>query len=155
MYAANRCLQTFSTDYCVKIYYKMSLFFLIWILCKKMIKDYCKQPKLLYRESTSVTSMHEKNKTKTGSIQKKARCKIFTNRYKNINMNKLISSTFLYCAPIYPSPFSNNWKRNLATVEKAPLYPRQRSPFIRRCVSFTTLHYSESDPALQPCHQKV
>lgn len=28
---------------------------------------------------------------------KKARCKIFTNRYKNINMNKLISSTFLYC----------------------------------------------------------
>lgn len=47
--------------------------------------------KLVYKESTSVTSMHEKRKL---NPYKKAGCKIFTNSYKNINMNKLISSTF-------------------------------------------------------------
>lgn len=51
--------------------------------------------KLVYSESISVTFMHEKP-------YKKAGCKIFTNSYKNINMNKLISSTFLYCSSVRP-----------------------------------------------------
>lgn len=53
--------------------------------------------KLVYSESISVTLMHEKQ-----NPYKKAGCKIFTNSYKNINMNKLISSTFLYCSSVRP-----------------------------------------------------
>lgn len=53
--------------------------------------------KLVYSESISVTFMHEKQ-----NPYKKAGCKIFTNSYKNINMNKLISSTFLYCSSVRP-----------------------------------------------------
>lgn len=53
--------------------------------------------KLVYSESISVTFMHEKQ-----NPYKKAGCKIFTNSYKNINMNKLISSTCLYCSSVHP-----------------------------------------------------
>lgn len=53
--------------------------------------------KLVYSESISVTFMHEKQ-----NPYKKAGCKLFTNSYKNINMNKLISSTFLYCSSVRP-----------------------------------------------------
>lgn len=103
--------------------------------------------KLLYRESRSVTSMHEK---KNSIHTKKARCKIFTNSYKNINMNKLISSTFLYPPPIYPTVFSNKWKRNLSNVERDSLYQRAKKPFYK---SLRVLHYSnqESHPAPMPC----
>lgn len=104
---------------------------------------------LVYRESISVTSMHEKKQKKTGSIpkKKKARCKIF-NSYKNINMNKLISSTFLHC-PHLPSCFSNKWKRKRANIEKTSPDMRQRSSFN---TSLRVLRYSnqESSPALVP-----
>lgn len=99
--------------------------------------------KLLYSGSTSVTSMHEKKKKKKeNSIHtKKARCKIFTNSYKNINMNKLISSTFLYCPAFLPPCFPTNGKETCQ---------RRRSPFTGRCVSFTTL-IKKPNPAPMSC----
>lgn len=75
--------------------------------------------KILYKGSTSVTSMHEK---KLHPYKEKARCKIFTNSYKNINMNKLISSTFLFCpAHLLPLFFPTNGKETCQRREEALL----------------------------------
>lgn len=59
-------------------------------------------------------------------------------------MNKLISSTFLYSPPIYPTVFSNKWKRNLSNVERDSLDRRAKKP--RRCESFATLIKSPTLP---------
>lgn len=82
---------------------------------KKQTRIYCQQPQseTIVQESTSVTSMHEKKKHMIHT--KKARCKIFTNRYKNIDMNKLISSTFLYCPATYSLLFPTNGKETWQT----------------------------------------
>ena len=122
-------------------------FFLIWILCKKIIYQefIVSNPgqKLLCRESTSVTFMHEKR----NSIHtKKARCKIFTNSYKNINMNKLISSTIPYCPSIYPLVFPTNGKEPAKCREGFSISEGQRSHFTSHCKSFTTLIKSPTLP---------
>lgn len=78
--------------------------------------------KLVYSESISVTFMHEKQ-----NPYKKAGCKIFTNSYKNINMNKLISSTCLYCSSVYPDVLMH---------PENTIRPKQRTlSFIRHCPS--------------------
>lgn len=121
MYTVNFQKETFSNYYPVKINYKVSIFSYCGFCAKKLSTKslLLAGQKLSYRESASVTFMQEKNKNKKNSIHtKKARCKIFTNSYKNSKMNKLISSTFLYC-PHLSSWFSSKWKRVLANVVKS------------------------------------
>lgn len=126
-------------------------FFLLWILCKKLSTKslLLAGQKLLYRESVSVTSMHEEknppkkqNKKQYPYKKKKARCKIFTNSYKNSNMNKLISSTFLYCPTSYPLFFQH--------MEKNPgkCCEGQRSPLLCVLHSFN----QQSNPSEREIH---
>lgn len=101
--------------------------------------------KLVYREFTSVTSMHEK----TNRIHKKEKKKPdvkYLPSYKNINMNKLISSTFLYRPPFYCLVFPTNGKGNQSNEETASPYLGQRSPFIWSYMSFASLIKSPSLP---------
>lgn len=125
--------------------------------------DLCKNdlPRIYHQRPRSETSVQGNPHQylpciQTGSLQNKARCKIFTNSYKNINMNKLIFSTFLYCPAIYPLPASGKKKpgkrsEGFSTTEaEKPCY-----------TSLRVLSYSnrESDPALvprkHPCHRRA
>lgn len=113
--------------------------------------------KLVYREFTSVTSMHEKKQDPyKRKKKKKVRCQIFTNSYKNINMNKLISSTFPYCTPFYCLVFPTNG-RETCQMNRRLLCMRQRRLFIMEL--YVLCHSDrESVPALSPhthpCHQR-
>lgn len=137
MYTVNSQKETFSNYYPVKINYKVSIFIYCGFCAKKLSTKslLLAGQKLLYKESASVTFMQEKTKNpKQNSIHtKKARCKIFTNSYKNSKMNKLISSTFLYC-PHLSSCFSSKWKRVLANVVKGKeaFYHVSFTPLINR-----------------------
>lgn len=107
----------FLTDYSVKIYYKRSLFFMDFVqtVIHQEINVNNLGQKLLY------SNFHAwKKKKKKHHPYKKARCKIF-NSYKNINMNKLISSTFLYCPTIYPM-FFQQMEKKLGKRRKWVLY---------------------------------
>lgn len=87
--------------------------------------------KLLY------SNFHAWKKTNTIHT-KKARCKIFTNSYKNINMNKLISSTFLYCPPMYPM-FFQQMEKKAAKRRKWVLNISGKEGLLHVTVSFTSI----------------
>lgn len=96
--------------------------FEIWILCSQ------KKKKKLNREWVSISNFHAWKKQHP---YKKKRCKIFTNSYKNININKLIFSTLLYC-PLKPR-FPNKWKKTgKPKTQKGFTWGRE----------FAVLHYS-------------
>lgn len=70
----NAKLWNFSTDYFVKIYYKMFIFFYYGFCAKKWSTKNVfisnASQKLLYRKFTSVTSMHEKKQKKQDPYKK-------------------------------------------------------------------------------------